>query len=188
MVDSGEWMEVHGAMMHRCVNGGRFGERTLINDKPRAASTRIISKALVCFHMKHEVFKLVGVQARDKPDVRSATENDAAEVTCLLSHAPVFFLLDRRRYKTGGRVRGEDLCSAKKNVKLSALLEHTAGGAHHHLLSSSAHPNASTFLPSCLPTLPSCLHSCLPLSLPLFLPSYLPPTFLLPSCLPNHHP
>ena len=27
MVHSGEWVEVHGAMVHRCVDGGRFGQR-----------------------------------------------------------------------------------------------------------------------------------------------------------------
>merc|ERR1712194_410520 len=38
-----------------------------------------------------------------------------------------------------------------------------AGGAHHRLLSSTTPPNASIFVPSCLPTLPSYLYSCLPL-------------------------
>ena len=35
---------------------------------------------------------MVGVQAQDKPDARSAMENDAAEGACLLSHVSIFFL------------------------------------------------------------------------------------------------
>ena len=58
--------------------------------KPRAASTRVTSKDLVCFHMKQEVFKMVRVKAQDKPDTRSAMENGADEVACLFSHAPLF--------------------------------------------------------------------------------------------------
>merc|ERR1712194_676382 len=48
-----------------------------------------------------------------------------------------------------------------------------AGGAHHRLLSSTTPPNASIFVPSCLP---------------LFLSSYLPITFQLPFVLPSHPP
>ena len=46
-------------MVHRCVDGRRFGERVLIKDEPRAASTRVTSKTLVCFCMAHEVFKKI---------------------------------------------------------------------------------------------------------------------------------
>ena len=35
---------------------------------------------------------MIGVQVRDKPDARSAMENNAAVVTYLLLHTPVFFL------------------------------------------------------------------------------------------------
>ena len=66
VVDSREWVEVHVAMVHRCVNRGRFGERALTNDEPQEASTRVASKTLVCFHMKQEVFKMVGVHVRNK--------------------------------------------------------------------------------------------------------------------------
>ena len=95
-MDNREWVGVHGAMMHRYVDGGRFRERALINDEQRAASTRVTSKALVCFHMNREVFKMVRLQARDKPNTWYAMENDVAKVACLLSHAPVFFSSARR--------------------------------------------------------------------------------------------
>ena len=53
MVDSRECMvEVHGAVVHRYVDGGSFGEWALINDNPRAASSRVTSKTLVCVCMK----------------------------------------------------------------------------------------------------------------------------------------
>ena len=60
MVDSGECMvEVRRAMVHRCVDGGSFGERALRNDDPRAASIQATYKALMCFHTKQEVFKKI---------------------------------------------------------------------------------------------------------------------------------
>ena len=46
------------------------------------------------------VFTMVGVQARDKPDVWSVMENDTVEVACLRSHTPVFFSLVRHRCLT----------------------------------------------------------------------------------------
>ena len=94
-------MEVHGAVVHRCVDRGRFGELTLINNKPRAASTiRVTSNTLMCFHMKEEVFKMVGMQARDKADTRSAMENDATKAAWFLLHAPIYFSSTRRRCLT----------------------------------------------------------------------------------------
>ena len=38
---------------------------------------------------------MAGVQASDKPDARSAMENNATKVACLLSHRTVFLSLDR---------------------------------------------------------------------------------------------
>ena len=40
---------------------------------------------------------MAGVQARSKPNARSAMENDDAEVTCLLAHVLVFFLSAKHR-------------------------------------------------------------------------------------------
>ena len=69
-------------------------------NKPGAASTRVTSNTLMCFHMKQEVFKMVGMQARDKADTRSAMENDATKAAWFLLHAPIYFSSARRRCLT----------------------------------------------------------------------------------------
>ena len=53
MVDIREFVvEVHGAVVHRYVDGGMFGERALINNEPRVSRIRVTSQTLVRFCMK----------------------------------------------------------------------------------------------------------------------------------------
>ena len=104
MVNSGECvLEVHRAAVHQYVNGGIFGERALINDEPRTASTKITSKTLVCFRMKQKVFKVTTERIKILHQVKLLWSFDRQEFT---EAAQVFHKGDRVVTSTSWSVGG----------------------------------------------------------------------------------